>query len=372
MKRLGELLLEKGAIDHGELHTALQACHRTGARLGTQLLRFGFVEERALLEALSEQYGVPFVSSTLLQQASIVIRKSLPVEMLRRLQAVPFERLQGRLQVAMVNPRDPAALEELSSFAGATVEPFVGAEQSIAKALEDLRDDFMEMSAEPTRTGDVRPNQAEWAALFEVPQMTVDALLSPPRQRKASEWKGAVATFPQLTPIVGLGLSGPESLDEEGFKQRLLVVADRDELGDLLLRYAANFFRRQCLFAVHRGAVVGWMARGESVVLDDIQSLEIPLNAPSVFRDVHETGSYFVGSLPPGEANDRLRRALGEPAVVEAVMVPLMIKDRTVGFLIGDMPGEGALAVPIEDLVQAANKAGICLEVLILKNKIRA
>ena len=71
MRRLGELLLEKGAIAIAELHTALEACHRTGGRLGTQLLRFGFVDERALLEALSEQHGVPSVPESVLLKASV-------------------------------------------------------------------------------------------------------------------------------------------------------------------------------------------------------------------------------------------------------------------------------------------------------------
>ena len=45
MKRLGEILLERGAIAITELHTCLEACHHSGGRLGTQLLKFGFVDE---------------------------------------------------------------------------------------------------------------------------------------------------------------------------------------------------------------------------------------------------------------------------------------------------------------------------------------
>ena len=63
MKRLGEILLDRGAIGVTELHTGLEACHYSGGRLGTQLLKFGFVDEHALLEALSEQLNVPPVAS---------------------------------------------------------------------------------------------------------------------------------------------------------------------------------------------------------------------------------------------------------------------------------------------------------------------
>ena len=61
MQRLGEILIEEGVLSLTELHTALETCHRTGGRLGTQLLEFGYVEERMLLDALSRQLGVPSV-----------------------------------------------------------------------------------------------------------------------------------------------------------------------------------------------------------------------------------------------------------------------------------------------------------------------
>ena len=61
MQRLGEILIERGVLSLTELHTALETCHRTGGRLGTQLLEFGYVEEGMLLEALSKQLGVPGV-----------------------------------------------------------------------------------------------------------------------------------------------------------------------------------------------------------------------------------------------------------------------------------------------------------------------
>ncbi len=71
MRRLGEILLDKGALALSELHTGLEACRRTGGRLGTQLLRFGFVDERALLAALSEQYGVPSAAAEVISRAPL-------------------------------------------------------------------------------------------------------------------------------------------------------------------------------------------------------------------------------------------------------------------------------------------------------------
>jgi hypothetical protein len=74
MRRLGEILIEHGAIAVAELHTGLEACHHSGGRLGTQLLKFGFVDEHALLEALSEQLEVPWVSSSILCMSLVASR----------------------------------------------------------------------------------------------------------------------------------------------------------------------------------------------------------------------------------------------------------------------------------------------------------
>ena len=91
MKRLGEILLDWGAVAVSELHTGLEACHRTGGRLGTQLLKFGFVEEQQLLDALSEQFGVRAVSAATLERTRSEVLAILPVHHARRLQAVPFQ-----------------------------------------------------------------------------------------------------------------------------------------------------------------------------------------------------------------------------------------------------------------------------------------
>ena len=373
MKRLGELLLERGAIDVGELHTGLEACHRTGGRLGTQLLRFGFVEEQALLEALGTQFGVSFVTEALILKASLDVRKGLPLEVMKRLLVVPFDNHEGRLQVATINPRDPAALEELSGLTDLVVEPYVATEPAIKKALDELSPDFGKKRAPVAALeGSCKvPDSADWDRLW-VPLQVDPAELLSRRTERRSDTEFLVASYPELTPMVGVGDSEPEVLDEQGFLLRLQDARTRDDVGNLLLRYAAAMLSRVCLFAVFKGRVVGWMARGQSVVVDDVQSFDIPLEVPSVFLDVHETGREFLGPVPRGPANELLMRTLGEPAPVEVVVLPVKVKGRVVAFLHADIPGEAALAIPIDELVHGVTNAGLALEVLIMRAKIRS
>lgn len=368
MRRLGELLLERGAIAISELHTALEACHRTGGRLGTQLLRFGFVDERALLEALSEQYGVPSVPEAVLLKTSVSVLRHLPADALRRLQAVPFERVHNRLRVAMIHPRDPAALEELGSLTELKVEPHVATETAVLRVLAEVDGGILGRGSSPEVAPAAPPDAGWWDRLWSPPRVRSRDLFdrgAPPRRARP---RVLMATFPDLVPVVGVTLAESELLDEPTFIERLKEVRHRDEVGDLLVRFASRYMNRVCLFAVHRRKVVGWMARGQAVVVDDVQTVEIGLDEPSLLRDVAESGKPYIGPVPA--ASEALLRVLSDPAPIEVAVVPVRVKERTVALLMGDNPGELSLAVPLGELQVIANRAGIAFEVLILKTKI--
>ncbi len=367
MRRLGELLLEKGAIAIAELHTALEACHRTGGRLGTQLLRFGFVEEKALLEALAEQFGVPFVPESVLVRASPVVLRCLPAEALRRLQAVPFDRAGNRLQVAFINPREPGAMEELATLTDLVLEPFVATEAAVLRVLGELEEAVVERM--PAFEQEGRAAGEWWDQLWRPGRVGPrDLVLRRNGARPRGGRRVLLATYPELVPVAGTTTTEAELLDEGTFIERLREVSHRDEIGDLLLRYASRYLNRLCLFAIHRGKAVGWMARGQAVVVDDVQSTEVSLDAPSVFRQVVDSGAAYIGPIPPG--NEVLHRLLSDTPPAEVVVIPLQVKDRTVAVLVGDNPGETALAVPLSELQVIAGRAGIAFEILILKSKI--
>jgi len=374
MKRLGGLLLDRGAIAISELHTALEACHRSGGRLGTQLLKFGFVDEQALLDALSEQYGVPYISERSLRRSPSSARTAVLPDLMRRLRAVPFDSSRARVRVAMLNPRDPAAIEELSTACGATVEPHVATETAIRKVLEENLVRLSEDVESPPVNG--RPAAVTmdgWDRLWEPPCLPPEAALRwAPASGRSSEARALLATYPELAPLIVSDQGQMETFDEATFCERLEEARHRDEVGECLVRYTASYLSWVCLFAVHRERVIGWMGTGRSVVIDDVQSFESALDVPSLLRTVHQSGQSFVGPIPlGGGVNEAMSRVLGEPAPTEVVLVPVRVKERTVAFVLGDVPEESVLAVPLPELYAAASKAGIAFEILILRSKIR-
>jgi nitroreductase len=372
MKRLGEILIDRGAIAVSELHTGLEACRRSGGRLGTQLLKFGFVTERTLLDALSEQYGVPSVTSRMLAKAPKELRTLLSAALARRLQALPFGRTGSGLRVAMTNPRDPARVEEISQIVGSAVEPYVATENAILAAIAELgrevvADDRASAAAEPVS----RPSSVDWEQLWVPPLLEPDRLLRVPHRRPSAKSPHTVATFPGLSAIVeGESFEPDREVDSDTFRRRVAEVRHRDEVGSLLLRFAANYFGRVCLFAVYRGVVIGWMARGHGVAVDDIQSFSTPLDKPSLFRDLATEADRYIGPIPPGAENDNLVRVMGDPKPAAVLMLPIRVKDHTVAYLLGDNLAEETVAVPADDLVSAVQKAGAAFETLIIRKKI--
>ena len=368
MKRLGEILLDRGTLAVAELHTGLEACNRSGGRLGTELLKFGFVDEHQLLDALSEQYGVKSVSAAVLRRAPQEVLSLIPAIHARRLQAVSFQRNDRNLSVAMTNPRDMVGIEELIEITGLQVHPYVATETSIAEAIGQLDGGVDNRRPEPqadTLTSD-------WDGLWKPPRITPAQFLGTRRSAPARPPRPVkVATFPGLAPVDGQRqLEAEQELDEKTYRQLMAEAEHRDVIGRLVVRYAAGFFGRLCLFAVHRGSVVGWMARGHGVVVDDVQSFSIPIETETLFHEFRFGAGYHLGPIPDDPDNEPLVRMLGDPPPLGVLLLPIRIKDRAVAFVLGDNPNEEAVVVPVDEVAAAVGAAGVALEILILKKKI--
>ncbi len=136
--RIGELLVRRGDIDLVQLQSALAHQRRWGGRLGRAIVHLGFMEERPLLETVSEQLGVPFLEIgdrripyqvvALLPEKLIRTRKVLPIELLGTGK-------RGPLLVALQDPADLRVIDEISFATGMTVKPVLVAEPDVERAI---------------------------------------------------------------------------------------------------------------------------------------------------------------------------------------------------------------------------------------------
>ena len=133
--RLGELLLREKLITPLQLQQAVEEQRDAGGRLGYQLTKMGFIEENELTSFLSRQYGVPSIDLAEFD-IDIDIIKLIPKEVVLKHQVVPVNRTGSTLIVAMSDPSNIFAVDDIKFLTGYNVEVVVASEQAIEAAVE--------------------------------------------------------------------------------------------------------------------------------------------------------------------------------------------------------------------------------------------
>src|SRR6187401_3389756 len=133
--RIGELLLKEKLITPEQLQQALTQQKANGGKLGYNLVKMGFVKDEQITTLLSKQYGVPAIN---LAQFKIdpTIVKLVPPETARKYQIIPLSRNGSNLTIAMTDPTNVFAMDDIKFMTGYTVEPVVSSEVAITDAIE--------------------------------------------------------------------------------------------------------------------------------------------------------------------------------------------------------------------------------------------
>ena len=133
--RLGEMLVKAGLLTQDQLQEALEGQKKNGGRLGFNLVKLGFVREDDITQLLSEQYGVPFINLRHFEIDESVI-KLIPSEVAQKYLVVPVNRTGATLTIAMADPTNVFAMDDIKFMTGYNVEPVVASEIAIREAIE--------------------------------------------------------------------------------------------------------------------------------------------------------------------------------------------------------------------------------------------
>jgi hypothetical protein len=136
MAKLGQLLVARGWITVQQLTRALKNQNVAGGRLGTCLMEMDAITEELLLKGLAEQLGVPTAGGDDLRGVPEEVVGLLHEKLARRCRAVPFRVEGGRLDLALMDPRNLSAQDEIAFASGKRVKVFVAEEVRILEALE--------------------------------------------------------------------------------------------------------------------------------------------------------------------------------------------------------------------------------------------
>jgi hypothetical protein len=428
MAKLGQLLVARGWITVQQLTRALQNQNVVGGRLGTCLLEMDALTEELLLKGLAEQHGVPAAGLDDLRGIPDEVLELIPDKLARRLRSIPFRVEGGRLDLAMMDPRNLSAQDEIAFASSKRVKVFVVPELRVLEALEKYYKEEL-----PSRFGMVldRLNRARflWEKPVQAPEPTQpifenpfappprmkapphlpDMPAPPPSPAPAPALAPALAPAPvpapaaakaievaevaevaetveapapppakparshtvSLTPeeraelgalawvepaAADRSLPAPTNLDE--LDASLAKAANLEEVCQILLGYLGRTHRRAALFQVTRDRVIGWRVHGSGIDREAFAEFSIGFDQPSLFLNLRQGNSLYLGPLPPMPAHRQLARTWGGDLPRDCMMVPVRIKDRMVMVLYADGSTGGSVSLPqIQRLAAAATDA---------------
>ena len=130
--RIGELLLKEKRITPAQLQEALNYQKANGGKLGFNLVKLGFVKDEEITALLSKQYGVPSINLAQFEIDPAII-KLIPAETAQKYQIVPLSRAGATLTIAMTDPTNVFAMDDIKFMTGYNVEPVVASETAVAR-----------------------------------------------------------------------------------------------------------------------------------------------------------------------------------------------------------------------------------------------
>jgi type IV pilus assembly protein PilB len=133
--RLGELLIKEGAITEEQLGKALEQQKSSGGRLGYHLVRLGFISEEQITKVLSRQFGIPSINLNSYTVDGDIL-KVIPADVAKKYLVMPVSRIGSTLTLAMADPSNVFAIDDIKFMTGFNIEPVVAAEISIVESIK--------------------------------------------------------------------------------------------------------------------------------------------------------------------------------------------------------------------------------------------
>ena len=421
----GQFLLAEGLLGRESLRQARENQAVVHARLDTVLLDMRLMGEETLLSALGRFHDTRTVSGGELTAAAPEVAAMVSPRMAARYEIVPYRMDGTRLLVAMLDPRDLLVQDELNLLTGCLVSARTTLELRMYEALSRLYDVkppgalvlvARRLAAEGAERRRVRERPQEPSApesrapaatpAEPAPTMSPPAIQPspappsrPPQPTELEITDEELTLFPSLraqpvadTPAAGQpetpveaprpaaaeAPSTPPVPDTASPAQRLVLASAalqnaemREDIADALLEFCAPYLRRRLMVVVRKDVIMGWCGGGDGVDTSAVRAISIPLAQPSVFMNLLQGQSFWLGPLPPMPRNQDLVLALGGEPPQQCLILPVTLRDKTVCFLYGDNLDEGLTGVPVAELRRLVARAGLAFQVYILKSKIR-
>jgi len=378
--KLGELLIKEGIITQDQLDEALK-CHVIfGVKLGSSLIELGFVREDVLLNLLSRKLGVPSVTHDALFNVPGDVIARLSPAVAAKFRVVPIKLDHKRLYVAMSDPTDLKAQEELSFISGLIIVPNIAPELQILYALEKyynfkLDHRYVSASCELKRRRSY--NKVDESAGF----ITDDSkyMISDDIERTAGLGGMIDVQIPkELTSGVAADQPEPRKLTDRETIELYTIdklsldfskAKNSDDVADVFIRYLGQEFTKCALMTIRGNMAIGWRAASGGRPVKDFGQTAIDVSNSPELAETISGKHYFSGPLTKLPANLPLIQALDLSIFSSIVALPVIMNDRVVAMIVVSAD-TASLQRRLEELQKLVYKASLTFQILVLKNKL--
>ena len=319
--------MRRGIVSADAMARANKSTAMQGGTLGEHLVRSGAIDEETLASFFHRQLVLPRIAAARLDNISPAVLRLVPAEVAVEFRVVPVAvDRDGSLLVAMADPSNNHAVEELAFFVDAFILRGVATQSAVRVAIAR----YYPEAVPPQATDFELPIDVEEP---EPLLLTQKKSLRPP-EPEAPEASPLLLTQPRRTLRMDT-LPGLSPVRREPPLAALREAEQRDVVGALLLDYASTFMGRVALFVMRRGALVGHDVRGVGLERAIVELLSVQLGQPSLFADVVRARVAYRGELPDNAQDRALGRSVATLERADVLACPVMVRERVVALLFG-------------------------------------
>jgi len=139
INKLGRMLVAANLLNEQQIEKAIALQQKEGGRIGSILVRLGYIEENTLLEFLSKQYGIKSLDLNKVEIDSTII-KLIPTEVVQKYTVIPVRRVGSVLTIAMLDPSNIFAIDDIKFMTGYDVDVVVATETAIKATMAKYYD----------------------------------------------------------------------------------------------------------------------------------------------------------------------------------------------------------------------------------------
>ncbi len=394
---VGALLKRHGMVKPSELAAAHTLREREGGSFGECLVRIGAIDEEQLVEFYHKRLMVPRLADAKLLIVAPKVLALVPSDMAAEFRVVPVEvDAEGALTLAMADPSDNHAVDEITFFADRFVVRSVATESAIRRAIETHYGVRFTSPPASQRTGPKLPPKATREQLEQqivlltkvkrseetplpfpapppvdvtpapapppAPPRPAPVAVAPPPEAEVipEQSEPILLTKPKRSTVPQMQAIQPDP-PLAGLRQ----VSARDDISTLVLQYTSMLARRSLFFIVRKDLLSGVDARGDGLDAATIKQVAINIGAPSIFRDVIASRLPYRGPLPETPANRAFAATIGG-IEGEILLMPIAVRERIIAVLYAD---RAFGPFPDASLHATTREAGLAYERLILTSK---